>query len=234
VPISGITSVGFAFKNYDEVWGAMDGPLGDHVRSEIAKPPIFTVSKIWDNGFRHVTSSTREIRGPADLKGFKLRVPLFGDLIRKTAISRFSRTLGTLVTSGVPILQALNITRETAGNTVIAGAINQVHDAVKEGESIVQPHCDQIIPVIAQMFALGNKAACNVVANSSNAMLASAHQPSPTLTAGPGATMPSPGSAFADVSSLSLSNSSDNMLGLHGLLDLLFAVVFESPQALQV
>jgi tripartite ATP-independent transporter DctP family solute receptor len=75
VPISGITSVGFAFKNYDEVWGAMDGKLGDHIRSEIAKAPIFTVSKIWDNGFRHVTSSTREIRGPADLKGFKLRVP---------------------------------------------------------------------------------------------------------------------------------------------------------------
>jgi tripartite ATP-independent transporter DctP family solute receptor len=75
VPISGITSVGFAFKNYDEVWGAMDGQLGNHIRSEIAKTPIFTVSKIWDNGFRHVTSSTREIRGPADLKGFKLRVP---------------------------------------------------------------------------------------------------------------------------------------------------------------
>jgi len=75
VPISGITSVGFAFKNYDEVWGALDGQLGDHIRSEIAKTPIFTVSKIWDNGFRHVTSSTREIRGPADLKGFKLRVP---------------------------------------------------------------------------------------------------------------------------------------------------------------
>jgi tripartite ATP-independent transporter DctP family solute receptor len=75
VPISGITSVGFAFKNYDEVWGAMDGQLGNHIRSEIAKTPIFTVSKIWDNGFRHVTSSTREIRSPADLKGFKLRVP---------------------------------------------------------------------------------------------------------------------------------------------------------------
>jgi tripartite ATP-independent transporter DctP family solute receptor len=75
VPISGITSVGFAFKNYDDVWGAMDGQLGDHIRSEIAKTPIFTVSKIWDNGFRHVTSSTREIKSPADLKGFKLRVP---------------------------------------------------------------------------------------------------------------------------------------------------------------
>jgi len=77
--------------------------------------------------------------GRSIIDRFKLRVPLFGDLIRKTAISRFSRTLGTLVTSGVPILQALNITRETAGNMVIAGAISQVHDSVKEGESIVQP-----------------------------------------------------------------------------------------------
>ncbi|MDQ3197728.1 MAG: type II secretion system F family protein [Verrucomicrobiota bacterium] len=68
-----------------------------------------------------------------------LRAPLFGDLTRKSSISRFARTLGTLVTSGVPILQALNITRETAGNSVIANAIAQVHDSVKEGESIVQP-----------------------------------------------------------------------------------------------
>lgn len=75
VPVSGITSLGFAFKNYDEVWQAMDGELGNHIRAEIAKTPIFTASKVWDNGFRHVTSSTREIRGPADLKSFKLRVP---------------------------------------------------------------------------------------------------------------------------------------------------------------
>lgn len=68
-----------------------------------------------------------------------LRMPLFGDLTRKSSISRFARTLGTLVTSGVPILQALNITRETAGNAVIADAIMKVHDSVKEGESIVQP-----------------------------------------------------------------------------------------------
>jgi type IV pilus assembly protein PilC len=77
--------------------------------------------------------------GRAILDRVKLRAPLFGDLIRKTSISRFSRTLGTLVTSGVPILQALTITRETAGNTVMARAISQVHDSVKEGESIVQP-----------------------------------------------------------------------------------------------
>ena len=67
------------------------------------------------------------------IDSFKLRMPLFGDLNRKTAISRFARTLGTLVTSGVPILQALNITRETAGNAVIAAAISHVHDSVKEG-----------------------------------------------------------------------------------------------------
>ena len=75
VPLSGITSVAFAFKGYDDVWKAMDGELGNHIRAEIAKTPIFTVSRIWDNGFRHVTSSTREIKGADDLKGFKLRVP---------------------------------------------------------------------------------------------------------------------------------------------------------------
>lgn len=83
--------------------------------------------------------AARTRAGRAVIDKIKLRAPLFGDLIRKTSISRFSRTLGTLVTSGVPILQALEITRETAGNTVIARAISQVHDSVKEGETIVQP-----------------------------------------------------------------------------------------------
>lgn len=78
-------------------------------------------------------------KGAFVLDNFKLRMPLFGNLTRKSSISRFSRTLGTLVTSGVPILQALNITRETAGNSVVANAITKVHDSVKEGESIVHP-----------------------------------------------------------------------------------------------
>jgi len=81
----------------------------------------------------------RTPKGRALVDRVKLRMPLFGDLIRKSSISRFSRTLGTLVTSGVPILQALNITRETAGNVIIAEAISKIHDSVKEGESIVQP-----------------------------------------------------------------------------------------------
>jgi tripartite ATP-independent transporter DctP family solute receptor len=53
----------------------MDGELGAYIRAQIAKTPILTVSKIWDNGFRHITSSSREIRKPEDLKGFKIRVP---------------------------------------------------------------------------------------------------------------------------------------------------------------
>ncbi len=81
----------------------------------------------------------RTRRGRLAIDRLKLRMPLFGNLNRKSAISRFVRTLGTLVTSGVPILQALNITRETAGNAAIALAISHVHDSVKEGESIVQP-----------------------------------------------------------------------------------------------
>jgi len=87
-------------------------------------------------GYKFIARTTG---GRVVIDRLKLKVPLFGDLNRKTSISRFSRTLGTLVTSGVPILQALNITRETAGNVVIANAILQVHDSVKEGESIVQP-----------------------------------------------------------------------------------------------
>ena len=82
---------------------------------------------------------SRSPKGAAVIDAFMLRAPVFGDLTRKSAISRFSRTLGTLVTSGVPILQALNITRDTAGNAVVAEAITRVHDSVREGESIVQP-----------------------------------------------------------------------------------------------
>ena len=102
---------------------------------------------------------SRTARGRVAIDQFKLRLPLFGDLLRKTAISRFSRTLGTLVTSGVPILQALNITRETAGNTVIAGAITQVHDSVKEGESIVQPleASGAFPPMVISMIDVGEE-----------------------------------------------------------------------------
>ncbi|MBO5690130.1 MAG: type II secretion system F family protein [Lentisphaeria bacterium] len=69
----------------------------------------------------------------------KYNMPLFGPLISRTAISRFARTLGTLMSSGVPVLNALIIVRDTAGNEVVSSAIQKVHDAVKEGDGIAVP-----------------------------------------------------------------------------------------------
>lgn len=77
--------------------------------------------------------------GRFSLDKMKLMFPIFGTLFSKTAIARFSRTLGTLMTAGVPVLQALNIVRETAGNEVISRAIQHVHNSVKEGESMSAP-----------------------------------------------------------------------------------------------
>lgn len=70
---------------------------------------------------------------------FKLKMPVLGPVVSKVAISRFTRTLGTLVSSGVPILQALTIVRETSGNVILANAVTAVHESVKEGETITAP-----------------------------------------------------------------------------------------------
>jgi type IV pilus assembly protein PilC len=70
---------------------------------------------------------------------FKLKVPVLGPVVSKVAISRFTRTLGTLVSSGVPILQALTIVKETSGNVIVGNAVSAVHDSVKEGETITAP-----------------------------------------------------------------------------------------------
>jgi TRAP-type transport system periplasmic protein len=76
VPAASINGIGFAFPDYDTVWKAMDGELGAYVRGEIAKANLVVMDKIWDNGFRETTSSTRPINGPGDFKGFKIRVPV--------------------------------------------------------------------------------------------------------------------------------------------------------------
>src|ERR1700692_975036 len=76
VPAASINGMGFAFPDYPTVWKAMDGELGAYVRGQIAKANLVAMEKIWDNGFRQTTSSTRPITGPEDYKGFKIRVPV--------------------------------------------------------------------------------------------------------------------------------------------------------------
>lgn len=75
VPAAGLVNIGFAFTSYDEVWKAADGELGKYIAAQIAKIGLVSVADLWDNGFRQISSSTRNILTPADLKGFKIRVP---------------------------------------------------------------------------------------------------------------------------------------------------------------
>ncbi len=90
---------------------------------------------------------------------FKLKMPVLGPVISKVAISRFTRTLGTLVSSGVPILQALTIVKETAGNVIIANAVGQVHESVKEGETITSPlEASRVFPpMVVSMVDVGEQ-----------------------------------------------------------------------------
>ncbi|WP_137389626.1 TRAP transporter substrate-binding protein [Rhodoligotrophos defluvii] len=76
VPNASISGIGFAFPNDAAVWSAMDGELGRYVRGQIEKSNLVVMDKIWDNGFRQITSSTKPISTPEDLKGFKIRVPV--------------------------------------------------------------------------------------------------------------------------------------------------------------
>jgi len=76
VPVAAINAVGFAFADYDQVWKAMDGGLGAHVRAAIAKLNLHAFETIWDNGFRQMTSSAKPIESAKDMAGLKIRVPV--------------------------------------------------------------------------------------------------------------------------------------------------------------
>jgi type IV pilus assembly protein PilC len=102
------------------------------------------------------------VRTPSGRMSFdkiKLRVPIFGPLMRKVTISRFTRTLGTLITSGVPIMQALEVVAKAVENKVVAGAIESVRSSIREGESIAIPMQASGLfpPMVVQMTAVGEE-----------------------------------------------------------------------------
>ncbi|HTS20037.1 MAG TPA: type II secretion system F family protein [Verrucomicrobiae bacterium] len=101
----------------------------------------------------------KTVKGRFAIDSLKLRAPVFGQIVRKVGIARFARTLGTLISSGVPILQALSIVRETAGNAVIADAVSCVHDSVKEGEPIVRSlkASNVFPPMVISMVGVGEQ-----------------------------------------------------------------------------
>jgi type IV pilus assembly protein PilC len=97
--------------------------------------------------------------GRYNLDALRLRLPVFGMLLRKVAISRFARTLSTLTRSGVAILQALEIVERTAGNEVFARAISRAGDSVRSGETLAEPleRCEQFPRMVTRMIAVGEK-----------------------------------------------------------------------------
>ena len=88
-----------------------------------------------------------------------LKLPLVGDLVVKVGVARFARTLGTLINSGVPILQALKITKETIGNSVIQDAVDKVHESIQEGDTIAAPldECKVFPPMVVNMIDVGEE-----------------------------------------------------------------------------
>ena len=98
-------------------------------------------------------------KGAYFFDALSLRMPVTGTLAQRSAVSRFSRTLGTLLASGVPILQSLTIVRDTTGNRVLSKAIQNVHDSVKEGESMTQPlsQCKVFPPMVTSMVEVGEE-----------------------------------------------------------------------------
>ena len=89
----------------------------------------------------------------------KMKMPVLGPVFSKVAISRFARTLGTLVSSGVPILQALTIVKETSGNVIVGEAVSAVHESVKEGETITAPleASNVFPPMVISMVDVGEQ-----------------------------------------------------------------------------
>ncbi|WP_144630019.1 TRAP transporter substrate-binding protein [Bordetella genomosp. 13] len=123
VPVAAINAVGFAFSNYDQVWSAMDGKLGAHVREAIGKSRLYAFEKMWDNGFRQTTTSNKPIQSASDLAGSKIRVPvsplsisMFKALSAAPASLQFSEVYSALQTrivdaqeNPLPIIQAAKL-----------------------------------------------------------------------------------------------------------------------------
>ena len=98
-------------------------------------------------------------RGRLVVDAIKLKIPIFGRIISKSAISRFCRTLGTLLSSGVPILDALSIIKNATGNQVVANAIEMVHASIKEGDTIAEPlrHSGVFNGLVVNMIQVGEE-----------------------------------------------------------------------------
>lgn len=154
----------FIVPTFKELYADLGGTLPLPTRGMIALSTfmrktwwMFAIGSVGGTvGFKRWKATPR---GRAIWDAFKLRVPIFGSLAHKTAMSRFSRTLSVLMRSGVPILQSLEIVKETVNNHVVERALEDVQASVKQGESIADPLDKHAIfpPMVVQMISVGEE-----------------------------------------------------------------------------
>jgi tripartite ATP-independent transporter DctP family solute receptor len=139
VPAAAITNVGFAFSGYEQVWSGIDGPLGKAVRAQIEKAGFASVSKASDNGFRQITSASKPIKTPADLQGYRIRVPvspMFTSLFKALGASPTSINFNELYTA----LQTRLVDGQENGLVAIeSGKLYEVQKFVSQTNHIWDP-----------------------------------------------------------------------------------------------
>jgi type IV pilus assembly protein PilC len=154
----------FVVPQFQSIYGQLGGslPLPTQillVMSIIFKKFWWIVLTLSIVGFRLFKRYKKTEKGRAQIDRLTLKVPVFGALFHKTALSRFSSTLGMLLKSGVPILGALDIVMDTVNNKVISKAVQDVQSSVREGESIAKPLSRHAVfpPMVVQMLAVGEE-----------------------------------------------------------------------------
>ena len=156
----------FIVPKFKEIFEKFDIPEGLPVPTQILIDVSETVGRFWyvlpsiPFGiwviFRFMKASKG---GRYAIDWILMQLPIMGSIVNRQAIARFARTLGVLIASGVPILEALNITRQTVGNEVVSRALGQVHDSIREGESIAGPlrASGVVDPIVVNMVDVGEE-----------------------------------------------------------------------------
>jgi type IV pilus assembly protein PilC len=152
----------FIVPTFKEMFSSLGGTLPAPTRflvflSELLKATmpfvvltLVVLAGLWKKFHRH--ARVRNVVDP-----LKLKMPVFGKLFQKISVARFTRNLGTMISSGVPILQALDIVADTTGNVVVGRAVRDVQESVRQGESLARPLLDHPVfpPMVVQMMSVG-------------------------------------------------------------------------------
>ncbi len=145
-------------KMFSDTGGTLPGPT-----RLVLGASDFMTANIWYilagtiGTFFGVKAIYKTEKGRYQMDKLALKLPVFGDLIRKAAVAKFTRTLGTLISSGVPILEGLQIVASTAGNKVVEESINYARSSISEGKSVAEPLGESKVfpPMVVQMIAVG-------------------------------------------------------------------------------